>query len=61
MSGSSDPMSAHYVHPDCGSCNPDQLDYLAWHARAERLGAQGQKQTYCRRCKRYRWPHETAS
>ena len=35
-----------------------KLGYLAWHADAERRMEAGEKQHYCRRCRRYYWKHE---
>lgn len=58
MSSISHLRDPHYVHPDCEECKPEVLDYLAWHAKADERMAEGLKQTYCRRCKRYRWPQE---
>jgi hypothetical protein len=34
------------------------LDYLAWHADAERRAGEGQEQLYCLLCRRWRWPDE---
>jgi hypothetical protein len=32
------------------------LGYLAWHADADRRSKAGQRQKYCTRCRRWRWP-----
>lgn len=51
-------LSPVYVHSACKECRPEQLDYLAWHRKAEELGEKGQRQRFCALCRRWRWPHE---
>lgn len=42
----------------CAHHRPDTLDYLTFHADAERREKLGQKQIQCPDCKRWFWRHE---
>ncbi len=42
----------------CAWHEPDQLGYVAKSLDADRRLQRGEKQRYCRTCKRHYWPHE---
>lgn len=37
-------------------CQTPTLPYLAWHDDADRRVAAGERQVWCSRCERYKWP-----
>lgn len=41
--------------PVCG-CRDGITDYIAWHVDALHRAARGQRQRFCLRCRRWRWP-----
>lgn len=45
---------------DVQPCGVKRLGYLAWHAKAQKLKAKGEKQTRCKHCGLYQWPYELA-
>ena len=37
----------------CKKHKPKKLDYLQWHAWAEKMIKKGEKQKYCKKCKHW--------
>jgi len=51
-------MVNEFLHGGGRVCQEPTLPYIAAHADAQRRMRKGQRQVYCKTCKRWKWPDE---